>query len=129
MTVVVFPILTSDITWHKRLNCCGISFLVPSLGAFCEYENSPYAAEVDGDTVYVFHSPHLAIIVGNIITGQEIKNACNSTSTRPVGSSSNQFASGTLQNIGNVITDRRMIRVNAPPGGRSSFSISTMFSN
>ena len=46
----------------------------------------------------------------------------------PVGLSSNQFANGSDQNVGNVLTDKRMIRVNAPPGGHSSFSIATMFS-
>ena len=41
--------------------------------------------------------------------------------------SSNQFANGSDQNVGNVLTDRRTIRVSAPPGGHSSFSLSTMF--
>lgn len=78
--------------------------------------------------------------LGNIITGEEIESAVGRVKTirKPqpwdIGgaipqsiASSNNFANGSDQNVGNVITDRRMIRVNAPPGGRSSFSISTMF--
>ena len=83
--------------------------------------------------------------IGNIITGAEIESAACRTKTAyncpskkpepwshggPVPRacvSSNQFANGSDQNVGNVITDRRMIKINAPPGGHSSFSISTMF--
>ena len=38
------------------------------------------------------------------------------------GTSSNQYASGSSQNTGNVITDRPTSRVTQPPGGRSSIS-------
>ncbi|KAJ0395974.1 hypothetical protein P43SY_008990 [Pythium insidiosum] len=38
-------------------------------------------------------------------------------------SSSNQYASGANQNAGNVITDRRITRIHAPPGGASSFRL------
>lgn len=41
--------------------------------------------------------------------------------------SSNEYANGSNQNVGNVLTNRRMIRVNAPPGGHSTFSIAHMF--
>ncbi len=37
--------------------------------------------------------------------------------------SSNQFASGSSQNTGNVITDRSTTRIHAPPGGASSFRL------
>ncbi|GMF31136.1 unnamed protein product [Phytophthora fragariaefolia] len=36
------------------------------------------------------------------------------------GASSNQYASGSNQNCGNVLTDRRITRIHAPPGGASS---------
>jgi SPIRAL1-like protein len=36
------------------------------------------------------------------------------------GASSNQYASGSNQNSGNVLTDRRITRIHAPPGGASS---------
>ncbi|GLE04515.1 hypothetical protein PINS_up013470 [Pythium insidiosum] len=46
------------------------------------------------------------------------------TSERPSRqSSSNQYASGANQNAGNVITDRRITRIHAPPGGASSFRL------
>ncbi|OWZ00984.1 hypothetical protein PHMEG_00027713 [Phytophthora megakarya] len=35
------------------------------------------------------------------------------------GASSNQYASGSNQNCGNVLTDRRITRIHAPPGGVS----------
>ena len=54
---------------------------------------------------------------GNIITG-ELRE----------GVSSNSFASGSNQNCGNVITNKRITRIHAPPGGESTFSISTMMS-
>lgn len=34
--------------------------------------------------------------------------------------SSNQYATGASQNTGNVLTDRRITRIHAPPGGASS---------
>lgn len=34
--------------------------------------------------------------------------------------SSNQYAMGSNQNAGNVLTDRRITRIHAPPGGASS---------
>jgi len=37
--------------------------------------------------------------------------------------SSNAYASGANQNSGNYLTDRRMTRVNAPPGGHSSICL------
>ena len=37
--------------------------------------------------------------------------------------SSNAYASGANQNSGNYLTDRRMTRINAPPGGHSSISL------
>lgn len=39
------------------------------------------------------------------------------------GASSNQFACGNNQNCGNMITDRRITKINAPPGGHSSFKL------
>lgn len=41
------------------------------------------------------------------------------------GASSNQYASGSNQNCGNVLTDRRITRIHAPPGGvyRSSHPV------
>ncbi|KAG3121210.1 hypothetical protein PI124_g721 [Phytophthora idaei] len=36
------------------------------------------------------------------------------------GASSNQYACGSNQNSGNVLTDRRITRIHAPPGGVSS---------
>lgn len=36
--------------------------------------------------------------------------------------SSNQYASGANQNAGNVLTDRRITRIHAPPGGASSIT-------
>ncbi|GMF09663.1 unnamed protein product [Phytophthora lilii] len=36
------------------------------------------------------------------------------------GASSNHYASGSNQNCGNVLTDRRITRIHAPPGGVSS---------
>ncbi|ETO67052.1 hypothetical protein F442_15813 [Phytophthora nicotianae P10297] len=36
------------------------------------------------------------------------------------GASSNQYACGANQNSGNVLTDRRITRIHAPPGGVSS---------
>ncbi len=41
--------------------------------------------------------------------------------------SSNAYANGSDQNCGNVLTEKRIIRIAEPPGGRSSFSIATMF--
>eukprot|EP00930_Biecheleria_cincta_P052019 TRINITY_DN3723_c0_g1_i1.p1 TRINITY_DN3723_c0_g1~~TRINITY_DN3723_c0_g1_i1.p1 ORF type:complete len:318 (-),score=55.51 TRINITY_DN3723_c0_g1_i1:36-989(-) len=41
---------------------------------------------------------------------------------RPIQSSSNAYATGSNQNCGNYITDRRTTRVLAPPGGGSSIS-------
>lgn len=38
------------------------------------------------------------------------------------GISSNAYAQGSRQNVGNVITDRPTSRVTQPPGGRSSIS-------
>ncbi|TMW68537.1 hypothetical protein Poli38472_006005 [Pythium oligandrum] len=38
-------------------------------------------------------------------------------------SSSNQYATGSNQNAGNVLTDRRITRIHAPPGGASSFRL------
>jgi hypothetical protein len=38
------------------------------------------------------------------------------------GVSSNAYAQGSRQNVGNVITDRPTSRVTQPPGGRSSIS-------
>ncbi len=38
------------------------------------------------------------------------------------GVSSNEYASGSSQNTGNVITDRPTSRVTQPPGGKSSIS-------
>jgi len=38
------------------------------------------------------------------------------------GVSSNVYASGSSQNVGNVITDRPSSRVTQPPGGKSSIS-------
>ncbi len=91
-----------------------------------------------------FH--HLCL--GNIITGEEIRGAEVKRKT-PIAQrkeqepwnrnggtvplpcrleSSNRYANGSDQNVGNVLTDRRTIRVNAPPGGHCSFSISSMFS-
>lgn len=35
--------------------------------------------------------------------------------------SSNRYATGSNQNVGNVLTDRGIIKVLAPPGGRTSF--------
>jgi len=52
---------------------------------------------------------------GNIITGEY---------REPV--SSNIYANGSNQNGGNVITDKRITKVHAPPGGRQTFSIATM---
>lgn len=46
--------------------------------------------------------------------GQQAKSAI-----RP-GASSNQYACGSNQNSGNVLTDRRITRIHAPPGGVSS---------
>jgi SPIRAL1-like protein len=37
--------------------------------------------------------------------------------------SSNQYANGSNQNAGNVLTDRRITRIHAPPGGASSFRL------
>ena len=39
------------------------------------------------------------------------------------GISSNAYAQGSRQNVGNVITDRTTSRVTQPPGGRSSISL------
>jgi hypothetical protein len=55
---------------------------------------------------------------GNIITGEF---------REPV--SSNVYANGSNQNGGNVITDKRITRVHAPPGGRQTFSIATMMAS
>ena len=52
---------------------------------------------------------------GNIITGDYRDTV-----------SSNVYANGNNQNGGNVITDKRITKVHAPPGGRQSFSIATM---
>ena len=52
---------------------------------------------------------------GNIITG-DYRDAV----------SSNVYANGNNHNGGNVITDKRITKVHAPPGGRQSFSIATM---
>lgn len=88
------------------------------------------------------------LLSGNIITGEEIRvneikrktpiaprkeqepwNRNNGTVPLPCRlESSNRYANGSDQNVGNVLTDRRTIRVNAPPGGHCSFSISSMFS-
>lgn len=38
--------------------------------------------------------------------------------------SSNAFANGANQNVGNFITDRSTTRLHAPPGGQSSISLS-----
>jgi hypothetical protein len=38
------------------------------------------------------------------------------------GISSNAYANGASQNVGNVITDRPTSRVTQPPGGRSTIS-------
>lgn len=38
------------------------------------------------------------------------------------GVSSNAYAQGSRQNVGNVITDRPTSRVTQPPGGHSSIS-------
>ena len=79
----------------------------------------------------------LVSFLGNIITGAGVPDPVARTKSRHLGSntksntggiSSNLYANGANQNVGNVITGRPMIRVNAPPGGNSSFSISTMFS-
>lgn len=43
---------------------------------------------------------------------------------RAGGVSSNAFANGANQNCGNVITDRSTTRLHAPPGGKSSISLS-----
>jgi protein SPIRAL1 and related proteins len=37
--------------------------------------------------------------------------------------SSNAYATGSNQNTGNVLTDRRITRIHAPPGGASSFRL------
>lgn len=37
--------------------------------------------------------------------------------------SSNAFASGSAQNVGNFLTDRPTSKVTQPPGGKSSFSL------
>jgi len=39
-----------------------------------------------------------------------------------IGVSSNDYAQGSRQNVGNVITDRPTSRVTQPPGGHSSVS-------
>ena len=52
---------------------------------------------------------------GNIITGEYREKV-----------SSNVYANGSNQNGGNVITDKRITRVHAPPGGQQTFSIATM---
>merc|ERR1719224_414231 len=49
--------------------------------------------------------------------------SCLTFGTRP-RESSNTFARGANQNCGNVISDVPTTRVVAPPGGRSSFSLS-----
>ena len=48
----------------------------------------------------------------------------NQTEKRDVGiaGSSNRFARGSDQNSGNVLTDKPITRVLAPPGGRSSIT-------
>ena len=38
------------------------------------------------------------------------------------GVSSNAYANGASQNVGNVITDRPTSRITQPPGGRSSIT-------
>ena len=43
---------------------------------------------------------------------------------QPAALSSNAFANGANQNCGNVITDRSTTRLHAPPGGKSSISLS-----
>ncbi|RLN87850.1 hypothetical protein BBJ28_00015369 [Nothophytophthora sp. Chile5] len=43
-----------------------------------------------------------------------------SGTARSGSSSSNQYANGSNQNAGNVLTDRRITRIHAPPGGASS---------
>jgi len=55
---------------------------------------------------------------GNIITGEFREQV-----------SSNVYANGNNQNGGNVITDKRITRVHAPPGGRQTFSIATMMTD
>ena len=52
----------------------------------------------------------------NDVTQQPAPRAGNS------GVSSNAYAQGSRQNVGNVITDRPTSRVTQPPGGRSSIS-------
>lgn len=37
--------------------------------------------------------------------------------------SSNSYANGSNQNTGNMLTDRRITRIHAPPGGASSFRL------
>jgi len=54
---------------------------------------------------------------------QPQRGEANSTSSSNSNRSSNQYASGASQNTGNVLTDRRTTRVNAPPGGASSFTL------
>jgi len=41
---------------------------------------------------------------------------------RGSGLSSNSYAQGSNQNAGNVLTDRRITKVLAPPGGRSQIT-------
>ena len=57
-----------------------------------------------------YHCISVACIIGNIVSGEDIKQ----TNSRPDRTSSNQYANGTNQNVGNVITGRRMTRVSAP---------------
>ena len=95
-------------------------------------QNNPSQCTIEQSLLGIFK------FVGNIITGEEIARArgkarspisqpwLSSSSEVPVSSS--LYANGANQNVGNVITNRPMIRINAPPGGASTFSIAHMFS-
>lgn len=53
-------------------------------------------------------------------TNKEAPRPGHSTVSKSV--SSNAYATGSSQNVGNVITDRPTSRVTQPPGGKSSIS-------
>ncbi len=61
-------------------------------------------------------------MLGNTQNDKMRKASTESTGSASVSSSvsSNQFASGSRMNSGNVLTDRPSSRVTQPPGGRSS---------
>lgn len=58
----------------------------------------------------------------SILTDEAMGGKRSSSSSSGRGVSSNAYANGASQNVGNVITDRPTSRVTQPPGGRSTIS-------